>query len=257
MLNKAMEAATVTKSRTGKVIPDKRNFSSIDEAVDAYKEDLAGAEKSLNRQVNYTAFLPTMAIGIMAVLLAVFLPHSGDVRGYDVLFYTSVAERFGTTPPERIYMFLALTGGVLFTSATIITREWLVLWLNWAFAGVGWWYSVFAIWMRQSRPQAPANDPLMYGEGPSFGLIISSIGLTILFASLSILLFRRSALQKAVAQARREEASKDEESLMRQQRLRTGLEPVEKAEIVDDRRARVRARRAQKKQRNNESSSEN
>lgn len=223
---------------------NKSNFSSIEEAVDSYRDDLAGAEKSLNRRVNYTAFLPFMAIGMMAVMFAIFFSHSGEVRGFDLLFNTPVAQDFGTRNPERIYMYLALTGGVLLTVGTILTREWIVLWVNWAFAGVGWWYSIFAIWMRQSRPQAPANDPLRYGEGPSYGLIVCCVGLTILFVTLSILLFRRSALQKAVAQARREEASKDEESLMKQQRLRTGLNAPQKQEIVDDRRARVRERRA-------------
>lgn len=222
--------------------------ASIEETVDGFRDDLAGAEKKLNHQVNHDKFLPTMAIGIMAVMFAIFFPHSGEVRGFDLIFNTHVAQEFGSTNPERIYIFLAITGGVLLTIGTIITREWLVLWVNWAFAGVAWWYSIFAIWMRQSRPQAPANDPLIYGEGPSYGLVVACVGLTILFVTLSILLFRRSALQKAVAQARREEASKDEASLMKQQRLRTGLVPQPAEPIVDDRRAQVRARRERRQQ---------
>ncbi|KAB1503764.1 hypothetical protein F7230_01215 [Corynebacterium sp. 320] len=231
----------MTKKRTQKT----PTYRTIDEALETYKDDLAGAEKKLNRDINYTAFLPAMACGLLAVFLAFFLPHSGDVHGYDVLFDTSVARQFATTNPERIYSWLALTGGVLLTLATIFTRDWIVAWANWAVAGVGWFYSIIAIWMRQSRPTAPVNDPLLYGDGPSYGLILALLGMTTLFATLSVLLFRRSPLQKAIARARREEASKDEEALLKQQRLRTGLKPHAQAEIVDDRRQRVRQRREQ------------
>ena len=54
----------------------------------------------------------------------------------------------------------------------------------------------------------------------------------------------RDRLQKALANLRREMAHENEESRMAQQRLRTGLmERVSTDEIVDDRRARARARR--------------
>jgi len=46
--------------------------------------------------------------------------------------------------------------------------------------------------------------------------------------------------------ARREEAHRDEESRLAQQRLRTGIEDREEAVIVDDRRARAKARRERK-----------
>lgn len=211
---------------------------TLDQHVKKSGGDLATAERRAGREVDYGPALIPMALGMFAVLMSYFLPHSGQVFGFDVLLYTPKAEGFDTTMPERIYSWLALIGGVLLTVGTIVSRSWLVAWFNWAFAGVGWWYSVFAIWMGQTRPVTSAGEP------PSYGLIIGAVGMTIVFLTMTFVLFRRNPLQKALANLRREMAHENEESRMAQQRLRTGLmERVSTDEIVDDRRARARARR--------------
>lgn len=225
--------------------------TSREDKLAPYRGDLKTAEKQAARDVNYQPFLPPLAIGLFGVVLAIFLPHSGEVHGYDVLFNSPVAQQFNTKMPERAFSWLALTGGVLLPIGTIVSRSWLVAWVNWFFAGIAWWYSAFAIWIRQSRP---VTD---HGEGPAYGLIIAAVSLTILFVTLSILLFRKTPLQKALAKARREEAHRDEKSRLKQQRLRTGL--VEREQIndfVDDRRAvaaeRRRARQQARKNRQGE-----
>ena len=82
----------------------------------------------------------------------------------DVLFYSDTAQQYVTTVPERIYMWLALIAAVLLNAATLVTRSALVAYLTWFFSGAAMFYSVFAIWMRQSRP------PTEPGVGPSFWL---------------------------------------------------------------------------------------
>lgn len=226
---------------TPKNNPNPTKNESVEDKLSSYRGDLASAERQAGRVVDYRASLVPMALGMFAVLLSYFLPHSGQVFGYDVLFYSPRAEQFDTTIPERIYTWLALLGGVLLVIGTIVSRSWIVAWINWAFSGVGWWYSVFAIWMGQTRPVTSA------GEGPSYGLIIGCAGMTIIFVTMTFTLFRRNPLQVALARARREEAHRDEESRLAQQRLRTGLlERTSEAEIVDDRRARARERRRQR-----------
>lgn len=217
--------------------------NTTEDVLAQYRGNLAEAERKAGREVDYRAGLLPLALGMFAVLMSYFLPHSGQVFGYDVLFYTPRAEQFDTTKPEQIYTWLALLGGVLLVIGTIVSRSWIVAWFNWAFAGVGWWYGVFAIWMCQTRPVTSA------GEGPSFGLIIGEIGMTIIFLTMSVTLFRKNALQRALAKARREEAHKDAESQLAQQRLRTGLlERTSTDGIVDDRRARARERRRRREE---------
>lgn len=206
----------------------------------AYRGDLTAAEEKAAKMVDYRQQLPFMALGLMLVLVSLFLPHSRDVLGIDVLFNSPTAQKFQITMPERVYATLAVLGGVMLTIGTIVSRSWLVAWVNWAFAGVGWWYSVFAIWMRQSRPVTDPAGP------PSYGLVIGAIGMTILFVMITWVLFRRNPLQRALAAARREEAHRSAEAQAAQQRLRTGVEEWPKAEledIVDDRRARAKQRR--------------
>lgn len=211
---------------------------TLEEQLAKYDGDVAAAERTAGSQLDYGSALVPMACGMFAVLLSFFLPHAGQVFGFDVLFNTPRAQDFDTTMPERMYTWLALAGGVLLTIGTIISRSWLVAWVNWAFAGIGWWYAVFAIWMRQTRP---VTSP---GQGPSYGLILGALGMTIVFITMTFVLFRRNALQKALAQRRREQAHRDEDSRLAQQRLRTGLlDRVSEDPLIDDRRARAKKRR--------------
>lgn len=225
-MNKHTEASSAERPGTGEAV----------DKLAAYRDDLSAAERQAGRSVDYSKHLPLMALGFLLPFVAIFMPHSGEVLGFDVLFHTQNAQRFATTNPERIFAWLSLTASLL-TVGTIVSRSWIVAWVNWAFSGVAWWYSIVAIWMRQTRP------PTAPGEGPGFGLIMAAVGLVILFATMSAVIFRKSPLQKALAQARREEAHKDEASRLAQQRLRTGLKPREDYVLEDDRRARAKARR--------------
>jgi len=209
------------------------------DALAKYRGDLSGAERRIAGRVVLGRYMPLIAFGFLVPLLMIFLPHAGDVRGYDVLFNTPVAENGATAKPEMIFSWLRLSA-ILLTIGTLISKSWIVAWVNWAFAGVAWWYNVFAIWVRQTQ------SPTETGDGPAIPLLFSLVGLTVLFYALSAVVFQKNPLQRALAVARREEAHRDEESRLAQQRLRTGIEDREEAVIVDDRRARAKARRERK-----------
>lgn len=216
--------------------------SNTPEQVDElaqYRDDLRGAERRIAGRVVLGSYLPMIIFGFAVPLVTIFLPHAGEARGFDVLFNTPVAQNEQTAMPEIIFSWLRLTA-ILLTIGTIVSKSWLVAWANWAFAGVAWWYNVFAVWVRQTQP------PTASGEGPAVPLLFSLFGLTVLFIALSAVVFQKNPLQRALAAARREEAHKDEESRLAQQRLRMGIEEREDAVIVDDRRARAKARRQRK-----------
>lgn len=213
----------------------------VEELQDAAGGDLAKAEKSASGTIVLGTSLPVLVCGALLVLVALFMPHSGQVHGYDVLLYTDRAQEFITTLPERVYIWLALVGGVLLTFGTVFSRSSLVAWVNWGLAGIGWFYSVLAIGMRQSRP------PTEPGDGPSFGLVMGFIGMLLVFVTLCTRLLRRGAVQKAIASRRRDEADLDEKTRSEQLVLRTGLPAIENADIVDDRRDKARARREARK----------
>ncbi|MFC2698389.1 MAG: hypothetical protein ACFN09_10445, partial [Bifidobacterium dentium] len=101
------------------------------------------------------------------------------VYGFDVLFYSDRAQEMVTTWPERIYVWLALVGGIFLPIGVIVSRSTLVAWVTWVVSGVGWVFGIFAIWMRQSRP------PTEPGSGPSFGLIVGFAAIIVIFATIS------------------------------------------------------------------------
>ena len=199
------------------------------------------AERLAAREMELTGSRFLLIFGLVMVAASFVLHHSGPVRGLDVLFNTEIARQFGASVPERIYTWLALVGGVLLAIGTLVSRSWIVAWANWAVVGVGWFYSILAIWQTQTRPVQ------FTGFGPSYGVVIGAVGMTMLFGTLTFALFRRTKMQRELARLRVEAASRDESNRLRQQRLRTGLEaPQKNAQIVDDRRARAKARRKAK-----------
>ncbi|WP_420099833.1 hypothetical protein [Corynebacterium sp.] len=220
---------------------NQRRREALDRHVEELERDaggdLATAERRAASTIVLGSSLPALVCGMVVVLVSIFMPHSGAVHGYDVLFYSDTAQTFVTTLPERIYVWLALVGGVLLTLGTVVSRSSMVAWFNWTLTGIGWFYAVLAIGMRQSRP------PTEPGDGPSFGLVMGFVGMVIIFVALSSRLLRRGAVQKAIADKRRAAAGRDEESRAAQLVLRTGLAPREDLDLVDDRREKVRSRR--------------
>lgn len=226
---------------TARAEANRKRRSAIDRRVTQLTQesggDLAKAERSAAGTIVLGRVTPWLVIGLIMVFVAIFLPHSGKVFGYDVLLFSQRAEDYVTTMPERIYAWLALIGGVLLPLGTLFSKSSVVAWVNWAFAAVGAFYCVLAIGFRNSRP------PTEPGSGPSIGLFIGGIGLLVIVFTLSSRLFRRSAVQSAINALRRDAVHRDEDSRAAQQVLRTGLQPHDDAVVVDDRRARARARR--------------
>lgn len=209
--------------------------------LEQYRGDLRGAEKKAASELNLGFAVVPMGITAIGLIATYFMPHSGSVLGFDVLFHTEVAQKYFSTTPERIYTVIALIG-VLLTFATLFTRTTVLAFVTWAVTCVQAVYSIFAGWMRQSRP------PEQPGDGIAWGLALGIFFSLMLAITMSFVAFRKTSLQKSLAEARREEAHSDPVSRAQQQYLRSGLTPhtVTEVEIVDDRRDRVKARREAK-----------
>jgi hypothetical protein len=243
------DASDTKGSGPSRTEANRKRREAIDRRVAELTEeaggDLAKAERSAAGTIVLGRVTPWVAIGLVMVFVAIFLPHSGKVFGYDVLLFSQRAEDYVTTMPERIYAWLALVGGVLLPLGTLLSRSSLVAWVNWAVSAVGAFYCVLAIGFRNSRP------PTEPGSGPSIGLFIGGIGLLVIVLALSSRLFRRSAVQSAINVLRRETVHRDEDTRAAQQVLRTGLQPHDEEVVVDDRRAKARARRERRNSEDN------
>ena len=213
---------------------------STTDRLAAYRDDLAGAEHKASQVVSLGKQQVFMGIGLVGFFVSLFLPHSGKVIGLDVLFYSSTAQQYVTTVPERIYVWLAVVGVILLNAATLVTRSALIAYFAWFFSGSAMFYSVFAFWMRQSRP------PTEPGVGPSFGLFVGAISVAVVAIALSFVVLRRNSFQAALAQARREEERDDTVAKLQGEVM--AAQTDHSSALVDDRRARVAARRKGKQQ---------
>ncbi|MBV7295280.1 hypothetical protein KRX51_05015 [Corynebacterium sp. TAE3-ERU12] len=215
------------------------------------KDDLRDEERRVAGEIPLTpALIPVLVFAIL-LIMSLFLPHSGPVLGLDVLLDTDVAQVNSTKAPERIYSVLALVSALL-AFATLLSRSAVVALFGWGFACVTTVYSMFAGWMRQTRPLT------ITGEGISYGLVLGMIAAFGLAVSFSLLVFRRTTRQAAIALARREHVHSDPVLRAQQQYLRSGLTPNTQTnlEVVDDRRARARRRHAASKNTNSSSAAD-
>ena len=216
-----------------------------------FRGDLRSAERRAGGEVDLGRNVIVLAALMVGLAFTFFAPHSGFVLGYDVLLDTEVAHRYFTMLPERIYTSILLVG-VLLVLATILTRSSIVAFVTWVVSCIQAAYSVFAGWMRQSRPPSEAS------EGIGWGLALG-IALSILLAiTMSYLVFRRTSFQAALFEARREEVHNDPVLRAQQQYLRSGLIEHTGTDVamVDDRRERSKRRRAQREAEAGESAGE-
>lgn len=194
------------------MVRKKRNPSSpaqhprrtLEDAVAALGDDLHAAEKQASQTINLRPVQVPMGLAMIAFFLSLFLPHSGSVLGLDVLFNSATAQQFLTTVPERIYTWLGVIGVLVLGAAALFSRYTLVALFSWFFSGCAAFYSIFAIWMRQSRP------PTEPGEGPAYGLLLGAVAVWVFALALSRVILKRSALQRAVAHARAQRQEEDE-----------------------------------------------
>lgn len=133
----------------------------------------------------------TVLIVLLAVLL--LLPHSAGVRGFDVLFFTDVAQEQQTSLPSHIFVLLYSVGTIFFGGVMILTQKWWAAGIAWSATCVAAVYGVLAIWLRQS---GRGPDPDFQGFGaPGVGMYLSEILLVLLIGTLAGVLWARTPEQ--------------------------------------------------------------
>lgn len=207
------------------------------EKLAPYMDDLPNAEKQAAQTLYLGPQQVFLGLGMLGFLMSLFLPHSGQVLGLDVLFFSDTAKAFVTTWPERIYVWTGVTGVLLLTGATILTRSSLIAYLSWFCSGASMFYSLFAIWMRQSRP------PTEPGVGPSHGLVLGAVSVTVVALSLTRIVLRRSSFQSALAEARRQTPQASAVHKVQEELLAAQVDRDSHDVYADDRRSRAAKRR--------------
>jgi hypothetical protein len=162
---------------------------------DAFRDDIEAAERRIAREIDPGARALVVAILVFVLIASFIMPHTGDVRGWDVLFATRGSHAAAIALPSRVFGWLALVFGVGFSMLALLTRRWALAWVALAGSAVASAAGLLAVWSRQT---VAAGHP-----GPGVGLVVAWIAIILLTFHWARVVWSRTIVQLAAEEQRR------------------------------------------------------
>lgn len=181
---------------------------------DAYRSEIEAAERRVAREIDPGARALAVAILVFVLLGSFVLPHTGSVRGWDMLFNTHDAPGAAVALPLRVFVWLTLVFGVGFSMLALLTRRWAVAWVALAGSALASGTGLLAVWSRQT---VPAGHP-----GPGVGLFVSWLTVIVLTFHWARVVWQRTVVQLAAEEERRRVVAQHQSKT-----LLDGLQPDE------------------------------
>jgi hypothetical protein len=170
--------------------------------IDAIRTEIEAAERRVAGEIEPGPRALVVAILVFVLLGSFILPHTGDVRGWDVLFSSHGAGAAAVALPSRVFAWLALVFGVGFSMLALMTRRWALAWVALAGSGIASGAGLLAIWSRQT---VAVGHP-----GPGVGLIVAWITVMVLTFHWARLVWSRTVVQLAAEEQRRRAAAQQQ-----------------------------------------------
>ena len=165
----------------------------------ALQTEIEAAERRVARGIDPGPRAFFVSILVFVLLASFILPHTGDVRGWDVLFGSHGAGAAAVGLPSRVFAWLALVFGVGFSMLALVTRRWALAWVALAGTAIAGAAGMLAIWSRQT---VSAGHP-----GPGWGLIIAWLTVLVLIYHWARVVWSRTIVQLAAEEQRRRVAA--------------------------------------------------
>jgi hypothetical protein len=185
--------------------------------LDVLRAEIEAAERRVAREIDPGPRGFVVAILVFVLLASFILPHTGSVRGWDVLFGSHGAGAAAVALPSRVFAWLALVFGVGFSMLALMTRRWALAWVALAGTSIASAVGLLAVWSRQT---VAAGHP-----GPGVGLIVAWITLILLTFHWARVVWSRTIVQLAAEEQRRR--------VVAQQQSSTLLESLQSPDIPD------------------------
>ena len=166
---------------------------------EAYRTEIEAAERRVAGEIEPGARGIVVAILVFVLVVSLILPHTGSVRGLDVLVPDDNAVSAGIALPSRIFAWLSLVFGIGFSMLALTTRRWTLAWIALAGTALASALGMLAVWSRQT-----AADGL---PGPGIGLIVGWLTVILLTFHWARVVWTRTAVQMAAEVERRREAT--------------------------------------------------
>jgi hypothetical protein len=169
---------------------------------DAFRNDIEAAERRIAGEIEPGTRALVVAVLVFVLIGSFVLPHTGDVRGWDVLFSTHGAGKAAIALPSRVFSWLALVFGVGFSMLALLTRRWALAWVALAGSAVASAAGLLAVWSRQT---------VAHGHpGPGIGLIVGWIAIILLTFHWARVVWSRTIVQLAAEEQRRKLAAHEQ-----------------------------------------------
>jgi hypothetical protein len=162
---------------------------------DAFRSEIEAAERRVAREIEPGARGFVVAILVFVLLGSFALSHTGNVRGWDVLFSSHGAGAAAIALPSRVFSWLALVFGVGFSMLALLTRRWALAWVALAGSALACGAGMLAVWSRQT---VAAGHP-----GPGVGLIVGWVAVILLTFHWTRVVWARTIVQLAAEEQRR------------------------------------------------------
>jgi len=169
---------------------------------EALRAEIEAAERRVAREIEPGPRAFVVAILVFVLLGSFILPHTGHVRGWDVLFGSHGAGVAAVTLPSRVFAWLALVFGVGFSMLALLTRRWALAWVALAGSAIAGAAGLLAVWSRQT---VAAGLP-----GPGVGLIVAWITVILLTCHWARVVWSRTIVQLAAEEQRRRVAARQQ-----------------------------------------------
>jgi hypothetical protein len=170
--------------------------------LDALRSEIDAAERRVAREIESGPRLFVVSILVFVLLGSFILPHTGGVRGWDVLFSSHGAGAAAVALPSRVFTWLALVFGVGFSMLALITRRWGLAWVALAGSAIGSAAGLLAVWSRQT---VAAGHP-----GPGAGLFVAWITVILLTFHWARVVWSRTLVHLAAEEQRRQVAAQQQ-----------------------------------------------
>jgi hypothetical protein len=170
--------------------------------IDALRTEIEAAERRVAREIDPGPRGFVVSILVFVLLGSFILPHTGDVRGWDVLFSSHGAGKAAVALPSRVFAWLALVFGVGFSMLALTTRRWALAWIALAGSAIASVAGLLAVWSRQT---VAAGHP-----GPGIGLIVAWITVVVLAIQWARVVWSRTIVQLAAEEQRRRLAAQQQ-----------------------------------------------
>lgn len=206
--------------------------------------ELAAAEKKAARFIDLkNSYGIALIVAFVLFVVGMFLPHAGEVRGFEAIFGLEAAAQANIRLAERVFVILGFAAAVVFNGLTILTRRTVVASIAYILSGMSLFSSLFGLWMRIQHQQVEG------APGVGVGIYCELIAVILLVISYSNLIFRRTEEQKALAEQRAQHENLDEVGYAQRSAMVTKQNNVGDFNplLVDDRRKKASERQQNRK----------